>query len=86
MMLDRDWRSGLRYKSRARAAWPFEVLRRAAATGKLKAGPISRVDFAAIMTDTARSMGEEQRRKIASREEETLALAAGAEISNPRSN
>jgi len=33
MMLDRDWRSGLRYKSRARAAWPFEVLRRAAARG-----------------------------------------------------
>jgi len=82
----RDWRNGLRCKSRARAAWPFEVLRRAVATGKLKAGPISRVDFAATLADTASSMGGERRRKIASREEEMLRLAAGDEISNPRSN
>lgn len=81
---DRDWRAGLRCKSRARAAWPFYVLRHAAETGRLKAGPVSRADFAAAMAAAAKDLGEDQRRKILRKEDASLQMADQVEIPNPK--
>lgn len=83
--LDRnsDWRNPLRCKSRARAAWPFEVLRRAAATGRLKAGPVSRTDFTAALAAAAQEIGEDRRNKVLRRENAMLETAGKADIPAP---
>lgn len=47
--------------SRARGAWPFFLLRQAAAQGRLKGGVIRRADFEAAILATANAIGDQTR-------------------------
>jgi hypothetical protein len=77
-----EWSDGLRCKSRARAAWPFAVLRRAAATGALKPGPIDRAAFTAALARAAQELGPNQA-DILKKEDALLRLADQRDIPNP---